>query len=67
VTVPILSEYSATNLAISNIDERIGMVEEELGKGTPQNYAQYQFGVGQCRGLREARRELLDALAKIEV
>lgn len=67
MTVPILSEFSASNLAISNIDERIRMVEEELGKGTPKTYSEYQFGVGQCRGLREARRELLDALAKIEV
>lgn len=67
MTVPILSEYSASNLAIANVDEMIRNIEEEIGKGTPQHYAAYQFEVGRIRGLREAKRELLDALAKIEV
>lgn len=55
------------NLAIVNIDAKVHALHEEIGKGTCSDYAEYLSFVGEIRGLLTAKRELLDALAKIEV
>ena len=63
----IIGEYGAANLAISNLEKEVFHLHEELGKGTCQDYATYREKCGQIRGLLTAKRELLDALAKIEL
>ena len=63
----ILGEYGAANLAMANLDAKVHALHEELGKGTCKNYAEYLEVVGQIKGLLLAKRELLDALAKIEL
>jgi hypothetical protein len=54
------------DVAISKIDERISMVQNQLGSGDVVEYNQYLNMCGIIKGLLTARRELTDLKHNLE-
>jgi hypothetical protein len=53
-------------VAISKIDERISMVQNQLGNGEAVEYNQYLNMCGVIKGLLTARREITDLKHNLE-
>jgi hypothetical protein len=53
-------------VAISKIDERISMVQNQLGNGEAVEYNQYLNMCGIIKGLLTARREIIDLKHNLE-
>jgi len=53
-------------VAISRIDERISMMQNQLGSGEAVEYNQYLNMCGVIKGLLTARREIIDLKHNLE-
>jgi hypothetical protein len=53
-------------VAISKIDERISMMQNQLGNGDVVEYNQYLNMCGIIKGLLTARREIIDLKHNLE-
>jgi hypothetical protein len=54
------------NHLLHQIDEKVGVLQESLGKGTAQDYASYQRMCGEIQGLLTARLNILDLRKNLE-
>lgn len=54
-------------VAIGRIDERISIMQQELGNGVVHDYNQYLTMCGEIKGLLTARRELTDLKHNLEI
>jgi len=54
------------DVAISKVDERISIVQGELGNGVVHEYNNYLVMCGEIKGLLTARRELTDLKYNLE-
>jgi hypothetical protein len=54
-------------IAISRIDERISMMQNQLGSGDAVEYNQYLTICGIIKGLLTARREITDLKHNLEI
>ena len=53
-------------IAIGRIDERISMMQNQLGSGEAVEYNQYLNMCGVIKGLLTARREIIDLKHNLE-
>lgn len=51
---------------LQQIDEKVGRLQESLGTGTAQDFAQYQRMCGEIQGLLTARLNILDLRKNLE-
>jgi len=54
------------HLLIKQIDDRIELLREATGNGSPKDYAEYKEMVGVIKGLHTARLNVTDLLDKLE-
>ena len=54
------------NHLLRQIDEKVEILQESLGKGTATDYAEYQKMWGEIQGLLTARLNILDLRKNLE-
>ena len=54
------------NHLLRQIDEKVEILQESLGKGTATDYAEYQKMCGEIQGLLTARLNILDLRKNLE-
>lgn len=56
----------ALNHLLQQIDEKVGRLQEALGTGNAQDFAEYQRMCGEIQGLLTARLNILDLRKNVE-
>lgn len=61
-----MMEEKILNLLLQQLGERKEMLAEAMYKGAPKDYAEYQYIVGQIRGLEAGQLLANDLLRKLK-